>query len=99
MLSECDKLKLRKMYNCDTDEFVDECRDMIHTIQCKSYKLGGKCGEEMVKKICKKTCNSCDECMDDYDSKRCMISKYKGDCCQLNVMKNCRKTCKLCDVV
>ena len=54
-MSECDILKLKKMYGCDTDE----CDDHYKTSECEIYKAKGKCYSTIVKKNCKKTCDQC----------------------------------------
>ena len=55
-MSECDVLKLKKMYNCH----VSECKDYYKEPECKKYKKEGKCRtDRRIKKLCKKTCKSC----------------------------------------
>ena len=59
-MSECDILKLKKMYECD----IDECKDYFETKECEYYKANEMCERNIMKKTCKKTCNYCnvDEC-------------------------------------
>ena len=98
-MSECDKLKLRKMYKCDIGEYTDtkECLDT--TSYCEFYKMHGLCDQPFAQRNCKKTCNNCDVCMDNYGRKKCKNLSYNGRCCEKEVMKNCTKTCNLCGII
>ena len=110
-MSECDKLKLKKMYECDIgDEYTEECLDTCETgtqLECTSscdyYKMMGMCDgshhQPFVQRNCKKTCNLCDVCMDNYRTDKCKKLSYDGRCCEKEVMKNCMKTCNLCGII
>merc|ERR1712179_870695 len=53
MMSECDVLRLKNMYNCQ----VSKCKDYYKEPECKMYKEKGKCiNDTRIKKMCKKTC-------------------------------------------
>ena len=54
-MSECDILKLKKMYGCE----IDECNDYYEEWECEYYKNNGKCEGKIIKKNCKKTCDQC----------------------------------------
>ena len=101
-MSECDKLKLKKMYKCDIGEYTDtkECLDNDRYASfCKISKRNGLCDNQFVKMNCKKTCNNCNVCMDNYGGKKCKKLSYDGRCCEKEVMKNCTKTCNLCGII
>jgi len=48
-LTECDILKLKKMYGCK----IKACKDYYGKSECKKYKEQGKCGDKRIKKLCK----------------------------------------------
>ena len=103
-MSDCDKLKLRKMYKCGIEEFTDKCEDSkSKTDYCNYCKDKGICnyknGHIGCKTHCKKTCNFCNQCNDNYGGMKCKKLKHEGKCCEKNVMKNCKKTCNLCGVI
>ena len=97
-MSDCDKLKLRKMYKCDIGEYANKCLDYNSSI-CKEYESKGLCELPFTQQHCKKTCNSCDVCMDNYGINTCKNLSYDGRCCEKEVMKNCMKTCNLCGII
>ena len=110
-MSECDKLKLKKMYECDIGEYTKdgiECLDTCETewgpwnlctSTCKHYKMKGMCDQPFVQRNCKKTCNLCEVCRDEYGRNECKKLSYNGRCCEKEVMKNCMKTCNLCGII
>ena len=54
-MSECDILKLKKMYGCD----LDDCNDYLETSECEMHKENKMCENKNIQKACKKTCNQC----------------------------------------
>ena len=97
-MSDCDKLKLRKMYKCDIGEYANECLDYNSSL-CNSYERDGSCKKPFAQENCKNTCKNCNKCMDNYSKKTCKKMKYVGGCCEKNIMKNCMKTCNLCGII
>ena len=105
-MSECDKLKLKKMYRCDLGDYAthQECIDNPNFPNfCKVAYEEGLCDTKNSKYYCKKTCNNCNNfnpipCHDNYSGKECKKLKKDGLCCEKNVLKNCMKTCDLCVV-
>ena len=99
-MSECDKLKLKRMYKCDTKECLDKCKAGTQCdSSCEYYKMNGMCDYLFVKQNCKKTCNLCDVCRDNYLRKNCENLKYNGRCCEKKIMENCMKTCNMCGII
>ena len=102
-MSECDKLKLKKMYRCDLGDYANtqECKDDPFLF-CKWSDDEGFCDSSAAKKYCKKTCNNCDVsnvlCHDNYWGKKCKKLKKDGKCCEKDVLKNCMRTCDLCGI-
>ena len=97
-MSDCDKLKLRKMYKCDIGEYANECLDYNSSL-CNSYERDGSCKKPFAQENCKNTCKNCNKCMDNFSREKCKKMENNGRCCEKDVMKNCMKTCNLCDIL
>ena len=103
-MSECDKLKLKKMYRCDLGDYANtqECKDAPFPCLKMVSDVKGFCDTNYAKKYCKKTCNNCDVsnvlCHDNYWGKKCQKLKKDGKCCEKDVLKNCMRTCDLCGI-
>ena len=59
-MSDCDTLKLRKMYDCPTWLDGDGlCIDKEDHGTCREHIKNGNCCYKHIMKICKKTCGLC----------------------------------------
>ena len=58
-MTECDKLRLIKMYKCYN--WLDDlpCEDVWEARECKSLKNNGECCDEEVMENCIWTCGLC----------------------------------------